>query len=729
MTDTATPDDSAILAQLVQWHESAEQATADSRELCERDRDYYDHKQWTEAEEATLKKRKQPIVTSNRIKPKVDFLLGMERQRRADPKAYPRNPGDEGAAFAASDSLKFVVQQNKWDRKRSECFENLLIEGACGADVSVYKDKKGEYCIELAQIPWDRMWGDPHSRKKDFSDGKYRGQFLWMDVEEAAERWPGKDEALDATVASESAAQGQTFDDVPRLRWADPKRKRVRIAECWSKEGGKVYYTAYTKAGILERIESPYKDENGDPEDGFIFGSAFVDRDGNRYGVVRGWISLQDEINKRRSKALHLLSVRQTIGEKGAVDDVARAKAELAKPDGHVEITPGMKFEIAQTGDMAAAQFDLLNEAKNEIDAVGVNAALSGNEGRVMSGRALQARSEQGMAELGPVFDAFEQFQHDVYRKIWNRIKQFWTEEKWVRVTEDDNNVKFVGINQPLTLGEKLMDEAKKSGQPIPPEIQQQMAQDPRMSQVVGVKNNVGELDIDIVIDDTPASASIQAEEFEALMKIAPAMAQSGKPFDPEILIEASSLRGKDKILKKMRGEGENGPATIPPEVQQQMQQMQEQMQMMDQALQEAQGQLQEAQSGVQAKLKQSEMDAEIKAHQAEIDAAAKRQQADDDMQFAREKAELDARLAIEKARLEQETKLQIAQMNIESDETIAAMRQMAQPVPESAPEESDEVKTITVTGPSGATYTGTIDHGQISINGPSGANYNGTIR
>ena len=50
--------------------------------------------------------------------------------------------------------------------------------------------------------------------------------------------------------------------------------------------------------------------------------SAYVDRNNNRYGEVRPMISPQDEINKRRSKALHLLTMRQTKAERGAVDDV-----------------------------------------------------------------------------------------------------------------------------------------------------------------------------------------------------------------------------------------------------------------------------------------------------------------------------------------------------------------------------------------------------------------------
>jgi hypothetical protein len=577
LEDNVKQDDA--LATLVQWYEAAEQSTADSRQECERDRDYRNGVQWTDAEVAELRKRKQPVITIDRIGPKIDFLLGMEQQHRADPKAWPRTPKEEDGANAATDALRYVMDSQRWDRTRTDCFDSHIVEGQCGVDVRVV-EKYGEECIEVVPIMWDRMFADPHSRSRNFADAKYKGQFLWMDLEDARERWPGKIEAIDATVASEPVGSGDTSSDVPRTRWADPKRKRVRIVEMWTREEGKVYYSAFTKAGILDRMESPYVDEEGKPEDGFVFGSCFIDRDGNRFGVVRRWISLQDEINKRRSKALHLMNVRQVKAEKGAVNDVNKARQELAKPDGFIEVTPGMEFEVLDTGDMAKAQFDLLQEAKSEIDAVGVNAALSGKEDRVMSGRALMARSEQGLNELGPVFDSFKQFQLDVYRKVWNRVRQFWTAEKWVRVTDDEKNVKFVGLNQPLTMGEQLLDEHRKQGQRITPEMEQQAKMDPRMQQVVGIRNKVAELDVDITIDDVPATASLQIEQFQTLSDIAPHAATMPPPLF-KALIQASSLRNKDQIIASLEGkDDEESP---------QVQQLKAQLEEMGQALQEAQ--------------------------------------------------------------------------------------------------------------------------------------------
>lgn len=586
-------DDKDLLSKLVEWHEAADEASSESRKEAERDRDYYDGKQWTDDEIAQLTKRKQPIVTINRIKPKIDFLKGQEQQRRQMPRAFPRTPQDEESAEAATDAIRFVMDESKWDRHRSECFDNHAIEGMCGIDVQVYQ--KGEdYCIDPKPIQWDRMWADPHSRKRDYSDAKYKGQFVWMDYDDAVAKWPDRKDKLDATLASDSARISETYADTPRNIWSDPKRKRIRIAECWYKLGDKWYFVKFTKGGILEQMESPFVDENGDSDDGFVFGSCFIDRDGNRYGVVRAWVSIQDEINKRRSKAMHLMNVRQTFGNQG-IGDKNKVRAELAKPDGHVELPGGMKFGedfgVLPTGDMAAAQFQLLQEAKGEIDSVGVNAALSGKEERVMSGRALMARSEQGQSELGPVFDAFAQFQLDVYRKVWNRIRQFWTGEKWIRVTDDERNVKFVGLNQPLTMGEQMMQQAEKAGQPLTPEEMQAMQADPRMQAVIGTKNNVGELDVDLILDDVPASASLQTETFEQLTQLAPHMATMPPPMF-EALIEASPLRNKEKLLKKLRGE-EDGQ--LPPQVQQAMQQHEQTIQELQQALQQAEGQLSEA--------------------------------------------------------------------------------------------------------------------------------------
>ncbi len=534
-----------LLDRLVAHFNQAADASDAARTHAERDRDYYDGRQWTAEEEQQLKKRGQAPIVVNRIKPKMDYLLGMERQMRTDPRCYPRNPSDEGAARAATDAVRFVLDNNDFDQTRSTVFEHLLIEGAGFAEV-VAEPRGTKTRITINPISWDRAFFDPHSRRRDMKDARFRGQVIWMDLPEARAKYPNKTELLDTAYATGDGGGGSTYDDQPAARWADHKRQRVRVVEIWYREGGGINQAVFCRGGILKGpLPSPYTDDEGQPEDPYVFCSAFITRHGNRYGAVRQLIGVQDEINKRRSKALHLLSVRQVRAEKGAVEDVARARRELAKPDGWIETVPGFSMDILPTGDMAQAQFSLLTEAKEEIDAVGASSALTGKLGEGESGRAIQARQQGGQMELGPLFDTLRAWQMRIYRKCWGRVRQFWTEERWVRVTDDERNLSWVGLNRPVTMGEELAAELGS----IPPE----MLGDPRLDEVVQIENRVAELDVDVIVGDMPDTVTIRHEEFRTLAELA----QAGLPIPPEALIEASGIRSKDKILAALKGNPE----------------------------------------------------------------------------------------------------------------------------------------------------------------------------
>src|SRR3982751_2698407 len=65
------------LSMLIRYFEESESATQRARELSERDRDYHDNfddDQWSEKEKAMLRRRGQPVITSNYIKRKVATL-------------------------------------------------------------------------------------------------------------------------------------------------------------------------------------------------------------------------------------------------------------------------------------------------------------------------------------------------------------------------------------------------------------------------------------------------------------------------------------------------------------------------------------------------------------------------------------------------------------------------------------------------------------------------------
>lgn len=554
-------DDS--LEKLVRYYEDAAEATQDERARSERDRDYYDHKQLTDSQLAELEKRKQAPVIVNYIQKKINFLLGAEKQTRQDPKAYPRTPLHEDAAHAATDAIRYVTENQEFDSTSSDCFEDMLVEGIGAAIVEVKPKKLGEFDITVTRIPWDRFFRDPHSREKDFSDAKYLGYIKWMDYADAEKMAKRFDSELDYS-SDTTGMFGDTESDRPAYKtWSDNTRKRVKVSFIWFEEDGVWKHAIYTKAGLIWGPKpSPYLDEEGNPYCPIEAQSPMVDRDNNRYGYARLMISQQDAINKRESKSLHLLSQRQTWAKQGVFENIQQAKAEFSKPDGHIEVTHGelgKDFGVFDTGDMALGQFQLLQEAKRDLDNLAQTGSVGGES--IQSGRALEARSQSGQIELTPFTDAHKQWKKRIYRAIWNRVRQFWKEEKWLRITDDENNLKWVGLNTPVTQIEQMaMDESGLSQAEVRQQYGQQLTQaiqmNPALGQVVKTDNAVAELDVDIIIDEVPDIINIQAEQFDIIANIA---AQRGDIPTP-LIIKMSSIRNKEQILDELQGD-ENAQA------------------------------------------------------------------------------------------------------------------------------------------------------------------------
>ena len=546
------------LDQLLKWYDDADEASLDSRENSERDRDYYDGYQWTDDEIETMTKRGQPPIVVNRIRRKINYVLGYEQRLRTDPRAMPRTPKHEEAAKAATDALRYIVETNRFDRLKSSVFANMVVEGFGGCEISLKQGRDGIDII-LKHVHWDRLFYDPHSRERDFSDARYVGTVTWIDEALLRAQFPDKKGVIDSTGLGNKSL-GETYDDKPRRWWTTERRDRMKVIAIFYREPGKGWMHAiFTDGGFLKEPELiPYQDEDGGNWCPLIMQSAYVDRDNMRYGEVRELIGLQDEINKRRSKALHLLTMRQVVMEEGSVRDVNDVRKQMSRADGVVTVAPGLRFEILPTNDMAQGQFELLAEAKNEIDLTGANAALMGKDQLGLSGKAIQAQQQGGATELQPLMDALRDWHLTVLRRCWQLVRQYWTEERWVRVTDDENNLRFVGLNKPVTAGEMM----RQRFQQLPPEEQQaraqelQMAlQDPRAQQVVDTENEVAELDVDIYIEEQPDIITLQSEQFEQLAQ----MAGAGVPIPPDVLIEASSLRNKKQLLEMMR-QGQGAP-------------------------------------------------------------------------------------------------------------------------------------------------------------------------
>jgi hypothetical protein len=537
-------------ARLIRWFEEAERASQDSRETSENCRRYVDGVQWTSEELSVLNARGQPPITFNYCRRKIDLLCGLERKARTDPKAFPRTPVEDDRADAATQALRYIADDNDFQVLRSSVFNEMLVEGFGGAEVGLEDDGQGGANITLHQVPWDRIWYDPHSRQDDFLDARYKGIVIWMDRDQLLEMYPDAGDVIDTSFSQNDATQ---YADRPDwMVWTDTQRTRVRVVQCHWSERNTWWSATYTRSGYLvEPQQSRFKDRHGKSACPLILQSSYTDLDNTRYGMVRDLVSPQDMINKAFSKAIHQMSVHQVIAEKGAVTDVDKARREVARPDGYVEVMPGMKFEVADGANMAAGQFQLLQHAVQEMQLSGPNAAMSGTDPRELSGRAILAQQAGGATQNEPLADSLRMWSRRVYEMCWMAAREYWTAGKWVRVTDDLQDTRWVGINRPITVQDKLAamspEERAMAMQQMQPPL---MPGDPRLTQVIGIQNDITDLDVDITVAEGQDVPALQAETFQTLVQLA--SLQPGL-IPGDVLIAASSLRDKDAILERMK--------------------------------------------------------------------------------------------------------------------------------------------------------------------------------
>jgi len=512
--------------------------TLEARKDSQIDDDYYHNYQLTSAERAVLRKRRQPDGTFNHVRLAVNGTLGVIIQGSSDPRAYPREPKDEASADIASKTLRFSADESNFPATKFDCAKNYLVEGSCAVIIEVDGDRR----VAPGQIRWEELVYDPRSRRQDFKDAKYLGIAKWQYADDVIRANPGAKIDIEAALTSSSFLDDDITRDRPNgssLAWCDRKERRVLVVEIYYLDGERWIRAVFHAGGILSVTVSPYQDDKKRPCCPIEAQSCYVDRENNRYGIVRDMRSPQDEINKRRQKLLYLVSVRQLqqVSPDAAEVSADEARREAARPDGVIPAG----WQVVPTQDMASGQANLLAEAKAEIERMGPNPAVLGRQGENQSGRANLVRQQAGMTEQAVIFTGIDEWELRVYRQMWHRQRQFWKAPMWARVTGEENKPEFVGVNQPVT------DE---------------------FGQVLGYEDTLGQLDVDIILDRTPDTANLQQEQFAMLAELAKAGALGQNP--GPLLLQASSLPEKKKLIEKLQGEG----AQPTPE-QQQAQQLQ----------------------------------------------------------------------------------------------------------------------------------------------------------
>ena len=288
--------------------------------------------------------------------------------------------------------------------------------------------------------------------------------------------------------------------------------------------------------------------------------------------------STQDEVNFRLSKKLHYLATNQLFYVPGTFEaegeNIEAIRAEINRPDGVIAVRDIQGYRVEKNLDVAMALDSAMQEALRFLDAEGANAELQGRGPTSQSGRAILARQQAGLGQLGPLFDRIHDWELRCYRAMWARVQQFWTGPMYVRVTDDKNAARFAAVNGAPVIHKDNGSAPQQNG---PQQRQPQAGAMPAMppkgpeggpmmgGAMMGHNNGpemtpedmgetgpmLAELDMDIIIDRAPEAATLQAEQFEELARLATTgLFNSMPPAEvARVMITASSLPNKSELL------------------------------------------------------------------------------------------------------------------------------------------------------------------------------------
>jgi hypothetical protein len=496
-------DMQAMHAKLLGYYVREMDIQAENRIQMAIDEDFYDGIQWSETDSAELEERGQKPIVYNVISASVDWVTGSEKRARSDFKVLPRRKKDGKPAERKTQLIKYLADSSRSQFHLSRAFEDAVRAGIGWIDDGV-QDGTDDEPIYSRYESWRNVFFDSAASEMDLSDGRYIGRTKWVDLDIAVALFPERanilrnsveqnngggglfsmwgDDAMDSREIAQTAISPHTMasdvapGDRPRVRlieiWFRAPKKLKRIvggvfsgelfddrspghtdtvtqgeAETREKVDMRMHVAIMTEAGLIYYGESPYRHNRFPltPIWGYRRG-----RDGLPYGMIRRLRDIQEDINKRASKALYILSTNKMVVEEGTSDDMAALIEEAQRPDGVMVVKSGrlgsVKMHVER--DLPQYHLELMSRSIAMVQqASGVTDELLGRRTNASSGIAIQRRQDQGTMATSSLFDNLRFAQQVRGEKLLSLVEQFVTEEKAFRITNMRGTPEYVTVN------------------------------------------------------------------------------------------------------------------------------------------------------------------------------------------------------------------------------------------------------------------------------------------
>lgn len=598
-TDELTAQRHRTLMDLLEYERDRQSAERMQMSI---DEDYDDHLQWRPEDAQELTGRGQAPVVFNEGRLTTLWLAGTEKRMRKDYKILPREPDDEQGAELKTKLVKYTDDVNETQWHRSKAFKQAATAGLSWLEEGLNADPEKEIIYSGSEDWRNVYRDSHSRSIDYNDDARYLFRRKIIDLDYASMLLPKSAEHLKAMAgrhddieqgddvwylgerltgagemdfASNASSMGARAAYMNQAGYYDNSRRRsVELLECWYKvpelvdviRGGPLQGKIFNErdplhaqamqtgdAEIYQAVkfrmrlmiatkDAPCIDMPSPLRHGRftlvpIWGYRRA-RDGAAYGVWRGMRDIQDDLNKRRSKALYALSVNRIVMDEGAVDDIEDTRQEAARPDGIIVKKPNKALTFEKNMADFQANLELAQQDSALLrNSGGVTDENLGRDTNASSGKAIGLKQDQGSLTSAGLFDNLLLAIKQAGRLRLSHIEQFWTESKAIRIAGGRAPIEWLQVNQV----------------------------DPDTGQII---NDVTAREADFIVDTQDYRASLAQAAldhmFELLGKIA--------TFAPQVVlsvldlvVETADIKDKEEWVTRIRKlNGQRDPSKPP---------------------------------------------------------------------------------------------------------------------------------------------------------------------
>lgn len=566
--------------------------------------DFVEGRQWTDAQRIELKNAGRPDLQFNKIAPLVRLVMGYHANNRIDVTYLPGHDGTgtEQVAEVLSMLVKQIGEMNQLGHIDGEVFmDGLIAARGYWRHIMGYEHNAfGE--VKVRSLDPFSVFLDPDGDTYDLNDSCSFIQYArWTSIDEIefkfgravadacrplarGDSWNGfasmgygttGDLTAERTFAEEEdGSEYASFRNLFNEHFVDTARKTLRVIETEYYVTQMENHFVDLETGDMKRIPGFWKQDKiqkalmhaeslgnplavqkmpcrrlrwvqmvGDvivhndwsPYETFSINGFFpYFRRGKTRSMVDDLIDPQLEYNKKRIARMEILQKTANGGswyEEGSLDPQQESRfKKYGSSAGFIgKYRDGKQKPEENVAQSPPAEFEKLEEAANNDlkEISGVNDSALGQLDRVQSGRALEARQRQTVIGLQLYMDNFARSKELQGRKLLNLVQRFYTEDRIFRIMGEDGQLVQMAINQPRFDG---------------------------MQRLIGKLNDITIGKYEVVVDETPMSASFQGAQFDEAMAILEKL-QVGpeRAALMDILIDLSSMPRKDEVKERLQ--------------------------------------------------------------------------------------------------------------------------------------------------------------------------------